>query len=232
MRWLAGLHRDPSCCLDAWPAGLLAPVPLTRFAVLRVSAGLGLEAFEELRRTQRLGPVLHSIHRATVEFLAAGADDTGDADSITGDANAERMARRCSRPGTRRAVYTSRRTAATHSTATSSGPRISAGPRATNCRALRLVLRPVWFAGLERRTVVFVEIVFAGLPIDRDEVEEALEAAFGSEGEITGAGGGMGRCHLDLEIGASLDPDTALDRLRAVLADLGVEEHATLNVSD
>ncbi|MFD7641812.1 hypothetical protein ACFV4P_14280 [Kitasatospora sp. NPDC059795] len=79
---------------------------------------------------------------------------------------------------------------------------------------------------------MFVEIVFVGLPIDRDEVEEALEAAFGSDGEITGAGGGMGRCHLDLEIEESLDPDTALARLRGVLIGLGVEEHATLNVSD
>jgi hypothetical protein len=38
---------------------------------------------------------------------------------------------------------------------------------------------------------VFVEIVFAGLPIDRDEIEEALDAAFGPDGEITGAGSGM-----------------------------------------
>ncbi|MGC9669796.1 hypothetical protein ACNTMW_25035 [Planosporangium sp. 12N6] len=38
---------------------------------------------------------------------------------------------------------------------------------------------------------MFVEIVFAGLPIDRDEVEEALDAAFGPDGEITGAGSGM-----------------------------------------
>ncbi|GAA1940808.1 hypothetical protein [Kitasatospora viridis] len=78
---------------------------------------------------------------------------------------------------------------------------------------------------------MFVEIVFAGLPIDRDEVEEALEAAFGSDGEVTGAGSGMGRCHLDLEIEPGLDRDRALDRLRGVLTDLGVEEYATLNVS-
>ncbi|MFC5645213.1 hypothetical protein [Kitasatospora cinereorecta] len=79
---------------------------------------------------------------------------------------------------------------------------------------------------------MFVEIVFVGLPIDRDEVEEALEAAFGSEGEITGAGSGMGQCHLDLEIAPGMDPDAALERLRAVLAGLGVEEHATLTVGD
>ncbi|GAA3007107.1 hypothetical protein GCM10020229_18590 [Kitasatospora albolonga] len=77
---------------------------------------------------------------------------------------------------------------------------------------------------------MFIEIVFVGLPIDRDEVEEALDAAFGADGEITGAGGGMGRCHLDLEIEPGLDRDAALERLRSVLAALGVEECATLNV--
>lgn len=79
---------------------------------------------------------------------------------------------------------------------------------------------------------MLVEIVFAGLPVDRDEVEEALDAAFGPDGEITGAGTGMGRCHLDLEIGASLAPGPALDRLHAVLAGLGVEACATVNVRD
>ncbi|MFF4574256.1 hypothetical protein [Streptomyces sp. NPDC001410] len=77
---------------------------------------------------------------------------------------------------------------------------------------------------------MFVEIVLSHLPINRDEVEEALEAAFGSDGE-TGVGTVMGRCHLDLEIKMCPAPDAALDRLR-VLADLGVKEYATLNVSD
>ncbi len=31
-----------------------------------------------------------------------------------------------------------------------------------------------------------IEIVFAGLSIDRDEVVEALDAAFGPDGEIMG----------------------------------------------
>ncbi|MGQ4377218.1 hypothetical protein ACN6K9_007844 [Streptomyces sp. SAS_267] len=79
---------------------------------------------------------------------------------------------------------------------------------------------------------MFVEIAFAGLPIDRDEVEQALDAAFGPDGEITGAGSGMGRCHLDLEIEGSLDRGVALERVRSVLAGLGVQEYATLNVSD
>ncbi|MFG2963313.1 MULTISPECIES: hypothetical protein [unclassified Streptomyces] len=55
---------------------------------------------------------------------------------------------------------------------------------------------------------------------------------FGPDGEITGAGSGVGRCHLDLESEESLDRGPALERVRSVLAGLGVHEHATLDVSD
>jgi hypothetical protein len=79
---------------------------------------------------------------------------------------------------------------------------------------------------------VFVEIVLVGLPIDRDEVEEALEAAFERDGEVTGAGSGMGCCHLDLELAEDSDPAAALERIRAVLSELGVADRATLNASE
>ncbi|WP_037608725.1 hypothetical protein [Streptacidiphilus rugosus] len=78
---------------------------------------------------------------------------------------------------------------------------------------------------------MFVEIVFVGLPIDRDEVEEALDVAFELDGEVTGAGSGMGQCHLDLEIAEDSDPAATLERLRAVLSELGVADCATVNVS-
>ncbi|MDX2549032.1 hypothetical protein ACOT81_03460 [Streptomyces sp. WI04-05B] len=65
------------------------------------------------------------------------------------------------------------------------------------------VLRPLWFAGFRGRTGAFVEFVFVGLPIDRDDVEEAQETAFELDGEVTGTGSGTGRCHLDLEIAES-----------------------------
>lgn len=79
---------------------------------------------------------------------------------------------------------------------------------------------------------MFVEIVFVGLPIDRAEVEEALEAAFELDGEVSGAGSGMGRCHLDLEVAESLDTTAALERLQGVLSELGVAGCVTLNVSE
>ncbi|MFG2559384.1 hypothetical protein [Streptomyces sp. NPDC048496] len=77
-----------------------------------------------------------------------------------------------------------------------------------------------------------MEIVFVGLSVDRDEVEDALEAAFEDDGEITGAGGGMGQCHLDLEIEDRADGDEALRRLHSVLVELGVSESAQAVVRD
>ena len=84
---------------------------------------------------------------------------------------------------------------------------------------------------------MFVELVFKGLPIDRDDVEEALEDEFGADGEVTGAGVGIGgdfvgTCHLDLEIVPELDSDSALERVRRVLTDLGVQDITKINVSE
>ncbi|WP_369242099.1 hypothetical protein AB5J56_44345 [Streptomyces sp. R21] len=75
---------------------------------------------------------------------------------------------------------------------------------------------------------MFVEILFVGLTIDRDNVEEALEAAFEDDGETAGPGGGTGRCHLDLE---SADPVASSEvprRLEGVLVELGVSESGSL----
>lgn len=59
-----------------------------------------------------------------------------------------------------------------------------------------------------------------------------MEVAYELDGEVTGAGSSMGRCHLDLEIAEGSDPAAALERLRAVLSELGVADCATLNVSE
>ena len=80
-------------------------------------------------------------------------------------------------------------------------------------------------------TAVFFEIVLWNLAVDRDDVEEGLEDVFGADGEITGAGTGMGRCHLDLEVVPELDRDEALERIRGVLDALEIEEWK-INVSD
>jgi hypothetical protein len=74
------------------------------------------------------------------------------------------------------------------------------------------------------------EIVFKGLTIDRDEIEDALIEEFATESEepVTGAGTGMGRCHLDLELPDDLVQDTAIERIRRVLADLDVLDTARI----
>jgi hypothetical protein len=41
--------------------------------------------------------------------------------------------------------------------------------------------------------------------VDRDDVEDLLTTALGADGEVTGAGSGSGRWHLDVEV--SFDAD-------------------------
>lgn len=78
---------------------------------------------------------------------------------------------------------------------------------------------------------MFFEIVLVNLSLDRDEVEERLEEAFKTDGEITGAGTGMGQCHLDLEVVPGLDRDEVLERIREVLDGLEIDEWK-ITVSD
>ncbi|MGW1881206.1 hypothetical protein [Streptomyces sp. NPDC001970] len=77
-----------------------------------------------------------------------------------------------------------------------------------------------------------MEIVLKELSLDRDEVEDALTEAFAGDGEITGAGSGMGRSHLDLEVAAGVDRGEAVERVRAALAALGIEGSAEIIVRD
>ncbi len=70
---------------------------------------------------------------------------------------------------------------------------------------------------------MFIEVIGPrSLPddIDRDDVEDLLVAALGDDGEVTGAGSGSDRWHLDVEV--STGPEefpSVLRRLAAALVD-------------
>ncbi|MBB4743780.1 hypothetical protein BJY16_007239 [Actinoplanes octamycinicus] len=56
--------------------------------------------------------------------------------------------------------------------------------------------------------------------VDRDDVEDLLVVALGKDGEVTGAGSGSGRWHLDVEVSTGVEElQTVLRRLAAVLVD-------------
>jgi hypothetical protein len=81
---------------------------------------------------------------------------------------------------------------------------------------------------------MLLEIVFTDLPVDRDVVEDALDEHFGADGEVTGAGTGVGsgRSHLDLEVLDQVGQHAAVERAQGVLIALGVESYAEIYVRD
>ena len=79
----------------------------------------------------------------------------------------------------------------------------------------------------------FIEIVFDGdIDVDRDDVEDALAEAFGGIGEVSGAGSGQGRSHLDLEVDPSISREGAIGRVMSVLGSLGVGDSARIRPGD
>lgn len=65
---------------------------------------------------------------------------------------------------------------------------------------------------------MFIEIHFPyQLPVDRDEIEDAISDAVGDDGEITGAGTGAFGSNLDVEITSSIDKTEVLSRIRRAL---------------
>lgn len=79
----------------------------------------------------------------------------------------------------------------------------------------------------------FVEIVLDGpLPVDRDDIEDALNEAFIDTGEVTGAGSGRKGMNLDLEVDESEPKPVVLERVFGVLADLEVGDSARVRPGD
>jgi hypothetical protein len=79
----------------------------------------------------------------------------------------------------------------------------------------------------------FVEIIIDGpIPVDRDDVEDALNEAFEGVGEVVGAGSGMGVSDLALEVEPALDRAEALNRVFSVLASLGLGDSVRVRPGD
>ncbi|GAB3836590.1 hypothetical protein ACFPIJ_22770 [Dactylosporangium cerinum] len=70
---------------------------------------------------------------------------------------------------------------------------------------------------------MFIEVIGKQpLPdgVDRDDVEDLLTSALGADGEVTGAGVGMGRWNLDVEVSADSEQfQRVLRRLAIALVD-------------
>jgi hypothetical protein len=73
--------------------------------------------------------------------------------------------------------------------------------------------------------IVLVAEEFIGC---RDEIEDPLDLALTEAGigTVTGGGGGMGVCNIDVEV---TDLDAGLAIIRRVLAELGVAESTEIN---
>lgn len=79
----------------------------------------------------------------------------------------------------------------------------------------------------------FIEIVIDGpIPVDRDDVEDALSDALDGIGEVTGAGTGGFGSNLDLEVDPGADRNEVLQRVFATLRGLDLGDSARVRPGD
>lgn len=80
---------------------------------------------------------------------------------------------------------------------------------------------------------MFVDLYFPReLQLDRDEIQERLEAVLEGRGEVVGAGTGPAGTNLDLEIADATDGAAALAAIIETLASIGVPSDTVVAVSD
>ncbi|MFD4598976.1 hypothetical protein ACFWPQ_13185 [Streptomyces sp. NPDC058464] len=81
--------------------------------------------------------------------------------------------------------------------------------------------------------VDFVEIWFDGpIPVDRDDVEDALNEALDGMGEVTGAGTGESGSNLDVEVEESAEKDIVLSRIFTVMSELEIGDSVRIRPGD
>jgi hypothetical protein len=78
---------------------------------------------------------------------------------------------------------------------------------------------------------MYIDVYFAGqLPVDRDDVEDALASLDGFE--VVGAGGGEAGSNIDLEVDDTVDRDSALRAIGQLLRELEIADMSHVRVSD
>ncbi|MFC9244466.1 Imm21 family immunity protein [Streptomyces sp. NPDC057136] len=86
---------------------------------------------------------------------------------------------------------------------------------------------------LTKSVTDFIEIRLTGaLPVDRDDIEDALNEALTGIGEVSGAGSGAFGAHLDVDIDPEAERDEAVDRVLGVLSRLGLAGMARIRPGD
>jgi len=81
--------------------------------------------------------------------------------------------------------------------------------------------------------VDFVEIWIDGpIPVDRDDVEDALNEALEGIGEVTGAGTAASGSNLDVEVDEAADRRHVLDQIFHVMRGLNIGDSARVRPGD
>jgi hypothetical protein len=79
----------------------------------------------------------------------------------------------------------------------------------------------------------FVDLYFPpNLPIERDQIQLAIEGDLGTTAEVVGAGSGAAGSNLDLEISETANLRSLLTALAVTLTRLGVPDETLIQVSE
>jgi hypothetical protein len=67
--------------------------------------------------------------------------------------------------------------------------------------------------------------------LEREDIEDLILDCF-EQGKVTGGGGGLGGCNVDLEIKDPVSAEEALRRIREALRSVHVDGHTEIQIED
>jgi hypothetical protein len=80
---------------------------------------------------------------------------------------------------------------------------------------------------------MFVDVYISGsLPLEREDIEDALTSVLGDDGEIVGGGSGLSMVNVDIEVFESGQSGDALKRIALALRGLGLPGDTLLKTTD